>query len=79
MVSNGSMKNYNIYVNNKYLFTSLCDNESQAIHIAKREANLQECTEYNIVLTHSDTIPECDLIYDYVTNDNSGKITGTTR
>lgn len=78
MVSNSRMRNYNIYVNKHYLYTSLCDNEAQANIIAVKEAHLQKCTEYNVVPTNSDTIPECDLIYDYVKNDSSGTITGTT-
>lgn len=72
------MRNYNIYVNKHYLYTSLCDNEAQANIIAVKEARLQKCVEYNVVPTNSDTIPECDLIYDYVKDDSSGTITGTT-
>ncbi len=72
------MRNYNIYVNKQYLYTVLCDNEDQANIIAEKEARLQKQVEYNVVTTKSDTIPECDLIYDYIENDNSGTITGTT-
>ena len=72
------MRNYNIYVNKQYLYTVLCDNEAQANIIAEKEARLQKQVEYNVVTTKSDTIPECDLIYDYVENDNSGIVTSTT-
>lgn len=72
------MRNYNIYINKHYLYTSLCDNEAQANIIAVKEARLQKCVEYKVVPTNSDTIPECDLIYDYVKDDNSGTVTSTT-
>lgn len=72
------MRNYNIYVNKQYLYTVLCDNEDQANIIAEKEARLQKQVEYNVVTTKSDTIPECDLIYDYIENDNSGTVIGTT-
>lgn len=72
------MRNYNIYVDKHYLYTTLCDNEEQANFIAEKEARLQKHIEYNVVPTNSDTIPESKLILDYIIDDNSGTINGTT-
>lgn len=82
------MKNYNIYVDDQYMYTTCCNNAQQAEQVAIREAKffadsfnqplVNKHIAYKVVLTESDTIPECDLIYDYVINDNSGTITGTT-
>ena len=81
------MKNYNIYVDDQYMYTTCCNNAQQAEQVAIREAKffadsfnqplVNKHIAYKVVLTESDTIPMTDLIFDYIPNDSIGSTRST--